>query len=175
MLIIQQKTPSRTSCDWAEARCWAPLRSQRWPFVSARAAPLRRDAGCRRDRGERRPIQVDRRSARARRPRTARLPVSSHSPPIRKAWSTRAHTASATWHGTAGMTQDTVFWLLSMTKAITATACMQLVEAGQAEPRPADEPGVAGACRTHGAGGIRRIRQAEAAAREARDHAAPSR
>jgi CubicO group peptidase (beta-lactamase class C family) len=30
--------------------------------------------------------------------------------------------------GAAGMTQDTVFWLLSMTKAITATACMQLVE-----------------------------------------------
>src|SRR5258705_1337000 len=30
--------------------------------------------------------------------------------------------------GAAGMTQDPVFWLLSMTKAITATACMQLVE-----------------------------------------------
>ena len=30
--------------------------------------------------------------------------------------------------GPAEMTQDTVFWLLSMTKAITATACMQLVE-----------------------------------------------
>jgi CubicO group peptidase (beta-lactamase class C family) len=28
----------------------------------------------------------------------------------------------------AAMTPDTVFWLLSMTKAITATACMQLVE-----------------------------------------------
>ena len=33
--------------------------------------------------------------------------------------------------GTTGMTQDTVFWLLSMTKAITATACMQLVEQGK--------------------------------------------
>jgi methyl acetate hydrolase len=33
--------------------------------------------------------------------------------------------------GAAGMTQDTVFWLLSMTKAITATACMQLVEQGK--------------------------------------------
>jgi len=33
--------------------------------------------------------------------------------------------------GPAGMTQDTVFWLLSMTKAITATACMQLVEQGK--------------------------------------------
>src|SRR5258705_12425914 len=31
----------------------------------------------------------------------------------------------------AGMTQDTVFWLLSMTKAVTATACMQLVEQGK--------------------------------------------
>lgn len=31
--------------------------------------------------------------------------------------------------GTA-MTPDTVFWLLSMTKAITATACMQLIEQG---------------------------------------------
>ncbi len=30
-----------------------------------------------------------------------------------------------------GMTPDTVFWLLSMTKAITATACMQLVEQGK--------------------------------------------
>jgi CubicO group peptidase (beta-lactamase class C family) len=26
---------------------------------------------------------------------------------------------------------DTVFWLLSMTKAITATACMQLIEQGK--------------------------------------------
>ena len=33
--------------------------------------------------------------------------------------------------GTTGMTQDTVFWLLSMTKAVTATACMQLVEQGK--------------------------------------------
>ncbi len=32
--------------------------------------------------------------------------------------------------GTA-MTPDTVFWLLSMTKAFTATACMQLVEQGR--------------------------------------------
>jgi methyl acetate hydrolase len=30
-----------------------------------------------------------------------------------------------------GMSLDTVFWLLSMTKAITATACMQLVEQGK--------------------------------------------
>jgi CubicO group peptidase (beta-lactamase class C family) len=29
------------------------------------------------------------------------------------------------------MSQDILFWLLSMTKAITATACMQLVEKGQ--------------------------------------------
>ena len=29
------------------------------------------------------------------------------------------------------MTADTVFWLLSMTKAVTATACMQLVERGK--------------------------------------------
>src|SRR5712671_4992567 len=33
--------------------------------------------------------------------------------------------------GPAGMTQDTMFWLLSMTKAVTATACMQLVEQGK--------------------------------------------
>jgi CubicO group peptidase (beta-lactamase class C family) len=33
----------------------------------------------------------------------------------------------------AAMTPDTVFWLLSMTKAITATACMQLVEQGKLE------------------------------------------
>jgi methyl acetate hydrolase len=33
--------------------------------------------------------------------------------------------------GASSVTQDTVFWLLSMTKAITATACMQLVEQGK--------------------------------------------
>jgi CubicO group peptidase (beta-lactamase class C family) len=31
----------------------------------------------------------------------------------------------------AAMTPDTVFWLLSMTKTITATACMQLIEQGR--------------------------------------------
>ncbi|MGC0393749.1 serine hydrolase domain-containing protein [Bradyrhizobium sp. USDA 241] len=31
----------------------------------------------------------------------------------------------------ASMTLDTVFWLLSMTKAFTATACMQLIEQGR--------------------------------------------
>jgi methyl acetate hydrolase len=41
--------------------------------------------------------------------------------------------------GTA-MTLDTVFWLLSMTKAITATACMQLIEQGRLRlDQPADE------------------------------------
>ncbi|HVJ42389.1 MAG TPA: serine hydrolase domain-containing protein [Dongiaceae bacterium] len=34
-------------------------------------------------------------------------------------------------------TLDTVFWMLSMTKAITATACMQLVEQGRLHP---DQP-----------------------------------
>jgi CubicO group peptidase (beta-lactamase class C family) len=33
--------------------------------------------------------------------------------------------------GQQGVDQDTVFWLLSMTKAITAAACMQLVEQGK--------------------------------------------
>jgi len=32
------------------------------------------------------------------------------------------------------MTSDTVFWLLSMTKAFTATACMQLIEQGRLHP-----------------------------------------
>jgi methyl acetate hydrolase len=32
------------------------------------------------------------------------------------------------------MTTDTVFWLLSMTKAFTATACMQLIEQGRLHP-----------------------------------------
>src|SRR6266849_1064449 len=35
----------------------------------------------------------------------------------------------------APMTLDTVVWIASMTKAITATAAMQLVELGQARPR----------------------------------------
>lgn len=39
-------------------------------------------------------------------------------------------------HGPA-MSTDTVFWLLSMTKAVTATACMQLVEQGRLQ---LDEP-----------------------------------
>ncbi|NMK46310.1 serine hydrolase domain-containing protein [Achromobacter sp. Bel] len=34
---------------------------------------------------------------------------------------------------------DTIFWLLSMTKAITATACMQLVEQGMRLDQPASE------------------------------------
>ena len=34
----------------------------------------------------------------------------------------------------ATMRADTVFWLLSMTKAFTATACMQLVEQGRMDP-----------------------------------------
>ncbi len=34
----------------------------------------------------------------------------------------------------APMTDDTIFWLLSMTKAFTATACMQLIEQGRLHP-----------------------------------------
>jgi len=34
-------------------------------------------------------------------------------------------------HGREAIGPDTIFWLLSMTKAITATACMQLVEQGR--------------------------------------------
>lgn len=34
----------------------------------------------------------------------------------------------------AMMRPDTVFWLLSMTKAFTATACMQLIEQGRIDP-----------------------------------------
>jgi len=34
----------------------------------------------------------------------------------------------------AMMRPDTVFWLLSMTKAFTATACMQLIEQGRINP-----------------------------------------
>src|SRR6202043_4096911 len=34
-------------------------------------------------------------------------------------------------HQGTSMATDTVFWLLSMTKAITATACMQLIEQGK--------------------------------------------
>jgi CubicO group peptidase (beta-lactamase class C family) len=34
----------------------------------------------------------------------------------------------------ATMRTDTVFWLLSMTKAFTATACMQLIEQGRINP-----------------------------------------
>jgi methyl acetate hydrolase len=37
-------------------------------------------------------------------------------------------------HAGTPMSSDTVFWLLSMTKAFTATACMQLVEQGRLHP-----------------------------------------
>ena len=39
----------------------------------------------------------------------------------------------------APMTLDSVVWIASMTKAITATAAMQLVERGKLEPRPPGE------------------------------------
>jgi CubicO group peptidase (beta-lactamase class C family) len=37
-------------------------------------------------------------------------------------------------HAGSPMSLDTVFWLLSMTKAFTATACMQLIEQGRLHP-----------------------------------------
>ena len=37
----------------------------------------------------------------------------------------------ADMNGGSKISADTVFWLMSMTKAITATACMQLIEQGK--------------------------------------------
>ena len=68
------------------------------------------------------------------------------------------------------MTTDTVFAIFSTTKAITGTACLQLVEDGQARPRRAGQELRAGDRQAAGAGGLRRRRQAEAAAAQARRH-----
>ena len=68
------------------------------------------------------------------------------------------------------MTLDTVFWIASMTKAITSAAAMQLVEQGKLSldgpigkilPEIADMQVLRG---------LRRERQAEAAPRQAADH-----
>ena len=71
------------------------------------------------------------------------------------------------------MTLDTVFRIASMTKAITSVAAMQLVEQGKLK---LEEPGAqhrSGAGLAPGARGLRRGRRAQAAPRQAADHAAP--
>ena len=69
------------------------------------------------------------------------------------------------------MTLDTVVWIASMTKAITATAALQLVERGKLGlDRPASRRG-AGAGDGAGARGLRRRRPAAAARAQAPDHA----
>ena len=74
----------------------------------------------------------------------------------------------------APMTLDTVFRIVSMTKAITWVAAMQLVEEGRFR-LDAPVPDIdAGAQRAAGAGGLRRRRRAAAAAGEAADHAQAS-
>ena len=72
------------------------------------------------------------------------------------------------------MTADSVFWIASMTKAITSAAAHATGRAGQALARCADRQGAAGSRRTPGARRLRRQRRAEAAAGEEADHAAPS-
>ena len=72
------------------------------------------------------------------------------------------------------MTADSVFWIASMTKAITAAGAMQLVEQGKLS---LDDPDRQAAARSRRAAGARRLRcqgRAEAAAGEEADHAAPS-
>ena len=71
------------------------------------------------------------------------------------------------------MTRDSVVWIASMTKAITATAAMQLVEQGKLEPGPARRRDGPGAGVGAGARGLRRGRQADPPAAQAADHPAP--
>ena len=71
------------------------------------------------------------------------------------------------------ITADSVFWIASMTKAITGAACMQLVEQGKLQlDQPMgkllpqlEQPKVLE--------GVRRQRRTEASPRQASDHAAP--
>src|SRR3979490_346048 len=78
--------------------------------------------------------------------------------------------------GDDAMTEDSVFWIASMTKAITAAGAMQLVEQGKlslAAPRGTDRQGAAG---SRVAAGARRIwgqGRPKTAAGEKSDHAAP--
>ncbi len=72
------------------------------------------------------------------------------------------------------ITADSLFWIASMTKAITGAACMQLVEQGKLQ---LDQPMGKLLPRTgaaQGARGIRRQRRTEASPRQASDHAASS-
>ena len=61
------------------------------------------------------------------------------------------------------ITADSVFWIASMTKAITGAACMQLVEQGKLLPQ-LEQPKVLE---------VRRQRRAEASPGETSDHATP--
>ena len=72
------------------------------------------------------------------------------------------------------ITADSVFWIASMTKAVTATAAMQLVEQGKLQldqPMGKLLPQLES---PESAGRIRRRRGAETSSCEARDHAAAS-
>ena len=68
---------------------------------------------------------------------------------------------------------DSLFWIASMTKAITATACMQLVEQGKLQLDQTDGRAAARAGGAEGAGRLRRLRRADPAAGQAADHAPP--
>ena len=63
------------------------------------------------------------------------------------------------------MTADSVFWIASMTKAITAAAAHAAGRARQALARRADRQGAARSRRAAGAGRLRRQRRAKTARR----------
>ena len=74
----------------------------------------------------------------------------------------------------AAMRPDTVVWIASMTKAITAAAAMQLVEQGKLSLDAPIAAVLPQARERPGAGEVRRGRDAETAAGARRDHAAAS-
>jgi hypothetical protein len=74
----------------------------------------------------------------------------------------------------APMMVDTVFWLLSMTKAFTATACMQLIEQGRLHLDDDAAKYLPGAGLAAGPRRIRRGWNAATAAGQGRDQGAPS-
>ena len=71
------------------------------------------------------------------------------------------------------MTADSVFWIASMTKAVTTAGCDATGRAGEALPRRADRQALARSRLAAGARGFRREGRAETARGEQADHAAP--
>ena len=147
-----RKKADATSCDWAHAHCWAPRRSQLCPPRSGRAAA-----------SEGRSSRIERDGRRRRRARR-RLAWRDLRGRNRQAGPRRRCRHDARYRVLAAVHDQ----------GHHRNGLHAARRTRKAGARPANEPGPAGAGFTQGAGGIRRLRQASAAGREARHHPAPS-